>query len=213
MPYAAKAVIQHEFQTNHLNVWITFRHPMDELVMPSLSKWMPVLDDVSKDVTSSEWLDEFTLLLEIAAVAARPIRVTLAYDGPDPYLHTTWGKDWEPWGPILSTDLTATLFFTGAILLWYGLIATIPSGWRLCDGTNGTPDLRDKFVVGARQDVTGVAKTYVTGEWSKTGGNVVHTHPGDTITTAYGSDFNAITVIDENWHLPPYYALAFIMKV
>ena len=35
------------------------------------------------------------------------------------------------------------------ILLWSGSIASIPSGWNLCDGTNGTPDLRNRFVVAA----------------------------------------------------------------
>lgn len=38
---------------------------------------------------------------------------------------------------------------TGAITLWSGSIASIPTGWQLCNGTNGTPDLRDRFVVGA----------------------------------------------------------------
>lgn len=35
------------------------------------------------------------------------------------------------------------------IVLWSGAIVDIPAGWKLCDGNNGTPDLRDKFVVGA----------------------------------------------------------------
>jgi hypothetical protein len=37
----------------------------------------------------------------------------------------------------------------GIIAMWSGTLATIPAGWALCDGTNGTPDLRDRFVVGA----------------------------------------------------------------
>jgi len=37
----------------------------------------------------------------------------------------------------------------GGILMWSGLIANIPSGYKLCDGTNGTPDLRGKFIIGA----------------------------------------------------------------
>jgi len=37
----------------------------------------------------------------------------------------------------------------GAIIMWYGSIANIPAGWTLCNGTNGTPDLRDRFIVGA----------------------------------------------------------------
>jgi microcystin-dependent protein len=36
----------------------------------------------------------------------------------------------------------------GLICLWHGKVSTIPPGWQLCDGTNDTPDLRDKFVVG-----------------------------------------------------------------
>ena len=38
---------------------------------------------------------------------------------------------------------------SGAIILWSGAIGSIPSGWLLCNGTSGTPDLRDRFIVGA----------------------------------------------------------------
>ena len=37
----------------------------------------------------------------------------------------------------------------GTVLSWYGKLADIPDGFALCDGTNRTPDLRDRFVVGA----------------------------------------------------------------
>ena len=37
----------------------------------------------------------------------------------------------------------------GTIAMWSGSIDSIPIGWQLCDGTNGTPDLRDRFIVGA----------------------------------------------------------------
>jgi len=40
-------------------------------------------------------------------------------------------------------------FVTGMIILWYGATNNIPSGFVLCDGNNSTPDLRDRFVVGA----------------------------------------------------------------
>jgi microcystin-dependent protein len=38
---------------------------------------------------------------------------------------------------------------TDGIVLWYGSVANVPPGWAVCDGTNGTPDLRDKFILGA----------------------------------------------------------------
>lgn len=59
----------------------------------------------------------------------------------------------------------------GCILLWAGLLANIPAGWNLCDGTNGTPDLRDKFVKGA-----GAAE-----EPGGTGGAATHTHAAGTL--------------------------------
>lgn len=40
----------------------------------------------------------------------------------------------------------------GMIEMWSGSVATIPNGYLLCDGTNGTPDLRSRFLVGAGSD-------------------------------------------------------------
>jgi hypothetical protein len=59
----------------------------------------------------------------------------------------------------------------GIIMLWSGSQATIPSGWLLCDGTNGTPDLRGRFIIGAGSiaaSVTGTAGASVTGSISGT---------------------------------------------
>jgi hypothetical protein len=44
---------------------------------------------------------------------------------------------------------TTSKFPAGGIIMWSGSIGSIPTGWLLCDGTSGTPDLRDRFVVGA----------------------------------------------------------------
>lgn len=53
-------------------------------------------------------------------------------------------------GPVTATQSALNAPFSpGMIMLWAGTLLTIPSGWALCDGTNGTPNLRDKFVVGA----------------------------------------------------------------
>lgn len=37
----------------------------------------------------------------------------------------------------------------GGIIMWSGSIASIPAGWALCDGANGTPNLQNRFIVGA----------------------------------------------------------------
>lgn len=66
----------------------------------------------------------------------------------------------------------------GVIVMWSGLIADIPPGWQLCNGANGTPDLRDKFIVGARIDDGGESKTIVSGVLTKVGGASIHHHTG-----------------------------------
>lgn len=105
MPYAYGATITHEFNTDHLHIWLTFRHPMDINLKPPLAKWILEEDGNAVDIVDSDWSDEFTMLLESDTIAEAPLRVTLEYDGPDSNLQTTWEKDWEPWGPILSTDI------------------------------------------------------------------------------------------------------------
>jgi microcystin-dependent protein len=145
----------------------------------------------------------------------------------------------------------AAAFPVGGIIMWSGSVASIPSGWALCNGSNGTPDLRNRFVVGA-------GSTYAV---NATGGSadaivVSHTHtatstvtdPGHThaitpsIDNASGTDGNsqrvsggnsvgAISIVSAttgitvsttnasagtsgtNANLPPYYALAYIMKL
>lgn len=117
-PYAAKAIIQHEFDIDHLNVWVTFRFAMcrssDPLAEPPVydikppnELWLCEVDDVIMPVTDSEWQDEWTLLLTVPDIAAQPDRVLLEYDGPHADLCITWKKQWEPWGAILSLDVTS----------------------------------------------------------------------------------------------------------
>jgi hypothetical protein len=144
-----------------------------------------------------------------------------------------------------STKIATTAFVrdivpTGVIVMWSGSVASIPSGWLLCDGTNSTPDLRNRFIVGA-------GSTYSV---AGTGGSadaivVSHTHTatvtdpghrhatdvnagGGDINSGPGSNFGSgntatnttgITVAisttgssGTNANLPPYYALAYIMK-
>jgi microcystin-dependent protein len=58
----------------------------------------------------------------------------------------------EPGTPVnkaLLQHMENHLVPPGAIIMWSGSINDIPVGWALCDGRNGTPDLRDRFIVGA----------------------------------------------------------------
>ena len=107
----------------------------------------------------------------------------------------------------------------GMILLWYGAIGAIPAGYALCNGANGTPDLRDKFIIGA-------GSTYAVGA---EGGAATHDHafsdlghthdiPGGAAIGA-GANFSATTnagtasgTTDPGSSLPPSHALAYILK-
>jgi len=142
-----------------------------------------------------------------------------------------------------ATAAASAAFPLGGIILWSGSVAAIPATWQLCNGTNGTPDLRDKFVVGA-------GSTYAV---NATGGSanavvVSHTHtatvtdpghahsynqpvasnaanpPGasgsQASATTTGTAFTSISVTNAstgvsgvNANLPPYYALCYIQKI
>ena len=92
---------------------------------------------------------------------------------------------------------------SGIIAMWSGTNASIPTGWNLCDGTNGTPDLRDRFIVGS-------GNTYSTGD---TGGadSVTlteaqmpsHTHSGSSLGTnttgAHSHTFQHSSVAGSSW--------------
>jgi len=82
---------------------------------------------------------------------------------------------------------------SGLIILWYGTIAAVPSGWYLCNGQTTasgktTPDLRNQFVVAASSDDASVAKTTIETSANKTGGYkdsimVLHNHGASSSTS------------------------------
>ena len=143
-------------------------------------------------------------------------------------------KDGE-WVSIVGGGAPAILP-SGFIGLWYGATNTIPSGWVLCDGNNGTPDLRDRFVVGA-SDSTGDSTYPGLSPNSTPGGQADaivpnHTHPttfdnkkyfpgGGSTSVSYGGaggyPADTFSMSDAGGgqshnNLPPYYALIFIIK-
>ena len=91
----------------------------------------------------------------------------------------------------------------GTIAAWKGAADAVPAGWALCDGANGTPDLRGRFLVGAGGDYavgdTGGAATEELNDFNRTGGSVL------------GTIYAYTTSLHDN--RPPYYALCFIMKL
>ena len=49
--------------------------------------------------------------------------------------------------------INRVIFTRGMIVSWCGELNKIPRNWAVCDGTNGTPDLRNRFIIGAGQDI------------------------------------------------------------
>ena len=128
---------------------------------------------------------------------------------------------------------------SGAIVMWSGSIASIPSGWLLCNGASGTPDLRDRFVVGAGStyavaatggaaDAVVVSHTHTltdpghfhafpyassgNGTYAGSGGGNPSGGSSNTNSAVTGINVNTAGVSGTNANLPPYYALAYIMK-
>lgn len=210
--------------------------------------------DPLKRVKGTELDDEFDAIA--VAIATKANSASPAFTGTPTGPTATAGTSTTQ---LATTAFVNNLFPSGIIAMWSGTIVTIPTGWHLCDGTNSTPDLRNKFIIGAYLDDT-VAKTSVTGSNTQTGGSkdsvvVTHNHnSGVTGSTTLTGTFNTaannpgatgifsqtgslsgngadpqtnytitmsaphthtITAEGEsgtNKNLPPYYALAFIMK-
>ena len=93
----------------------------------------------------------------------------------------------------------------GSIIMWSD--PTVPEGWQICDGTNDTPDLRDKFVVGAGNtydlDATGGSKDAIAASHTHTAstnstGAHTHTLSGSTNTTGNHTHTIAINATSSN---------------
>jgi hypothetical protein len=197
--------------------------------------------DPNKIIKGAEINDEFNAIQ--TAVATKADISSPAFLGNPTAPTQTLGNN--------STRLATTAFVfqnsvpQGGIIIWSGSVGAVPTGWLLCDGTNGTPNLRDRFIVGA-------GSTYSV---NSTGGSadavvVAHTHTGTTdsngthshtaeigdfeemggkigagggtpglqySTNTAGAHTHTFTtgtsgVSGTNANLPPYYALAYIMK-
>jgi hypothetical protein len=122
----------------------------------------------------------------------------------------------------------------GGIIMWSGLLANIPSGWALCDGQSGRPDLRARFVVGA----SAAENPGGTGGSSSLShsGAAVQDHPAtatsqaDVGATKMGTSTSTVTLLTHKHNTPvlahtvtqpsphsdsrpQFYKILFIMKV
>ncbi len=86
---------------------------------------------------------------------------------------------------------TGTTIPTGVISLWYGSIGSVPTGWYLCDGSNGTPDLRDKFVIGAGSTYAVAATGGATTATLVTNNLPAHTHTATVTDPTHSHSFTA----------------------
>lgn len=126
-------------------------------------------------------------------------------------------------------DSVASGVPSGVIVMWSGAESAIPAGWVLCNGTNGTPDLRDRFIVGAGL-IYNVGATGGSNSVTLTVDQMpMHTHTDSiglsynnesSLTPAYGSGQCLAYNVPTNYtggskpheNRPPYYALCYIMK-
>lgn len=175
---------------------------------------------------------------------------TTLYDNVTIEMVTPVQQQGTPINKELFDTISKYLIPTGIICMWSG--SAVPSGWHLCDGTDGTPDLRNRFIVGAgstynigntggsdsvvlteNQMPSHTHKTKMQSEdspyWNTSGTHDIlstHGHSGvaglgiakrssSHLATKY--DFTIETtstgsgIAHEN--RPPYYALAYIMKI
>jgi len=130
-------------------------------------------------------------------------------------------------------SIEAVSTMSGIIVMWSGAISAIPTGWVICDGNNGTPDLTDRFVIHADSDSGGTNDVGDTGgahsatisqanlpninfvvPASPNGAGGAGTSPqvwtAQSVTSSFdvpsGGSGTAVSTI------PKYYALAYIMK-
>jgi len=104
-------------------------------------------------------------------------------------------------------------FKTNAIMLWWGDWGTVPAGWSFCDGTLGSPDLRDRFVLCAGSHLAAKAAG---GTPSAFPGEHTHALSYNTYPGPAGGPIipvnNAQAVYPGNSSTLPYVAMMYIRK-
>ena len=153
------------------------------------------------------------------------------------------------YGKIVSVDNDGNLgsfeFPRGIIVAWSGDLSNIPNGWTICNGTNGAPDLRGRFILGANPN-SNKKSSMMVNEMASTGGEEKHTltidempshnhnwclgggwrnqsqgagrGPEDGGNNNSNCNHHRVNVSNTGGggphnNMPPYYTLAYIMKL
>ena len=220
LSYAGSTIDNMSGAINSLNTW---RSTVDSDIS-RLNTWKPTIDTWKND-----------------------------YDTWKPTIDT-WKNSYDIWKPSVDSgisNLNATSVPRFTIVAFAGLATAIPSGWAFCDGTNGTPDLRARFIVGTTNGTvangndrvgTNIAPNSIGGERNhilSVAEMPAHTHgiPAHDAWTDWKNTTNLSVTKNNNYNgtnpadlggtdityatggglahntVPPYYALAYIMKL
>jgi len=225
---------------------ITFRIYEDEV--GGTAKWEETHEKVD--------IDKGVFSVELGNGTPTPTPLNITFDKP--YwisIEINRQGELEPRQPITSVgytyrakvadSLATSPIPSGVIVMWSGSYDSIPDGWALCNGQNGTPDLTNKFVVCTLDEYGEIPKTIVSGESKESDSNPIHTHDvGNYATSNDGAHSHSLSTQRDNINnndddggcegstdsagehthtitgtsaeatsLPPYYALAYIMKL
>lgn len=138
-----------------------------------LADWNDVPDWVPADPDYYDGSDEFGTLLVgprfLNQLPKTQLSIALQLTGFDTRIDALEGAEAPDGIPV------------GIICLWSGTAGAIPTNWALCDGTNSTPDLRDRFIVGAGSTYANDASGNGT---TSTGAGTAHTHTATVAGTA-----------------------------
>jgi len=200
--------------------------------------------DTAKIIRGSEFDTEFNNLVTAVASKANTLSPTLT-GIPTAPTAAAGTSTLQIASTAFATIAAAAAFPAGGIIMWSGAVSAIPLGWLLCDGTSSTPNLKNRFVIGAGDtyavDATGGSADAVVVSHTHTATSTVtdpgHLHssaneaPGNAaadgagykkaLNGSTGTATTGITVATTNAtagvsgtnaNLPPYYALAYIMK-
>lgn len=162
-------------------------------------------------------------------------RPKFAFSKPLTAVHTYPYQDYATYTSETSTKLQDggnVLMPSGMIMMWKGAIAEIPAGWVLCNGQNNTPDLRDRFIVGAGNEYgvgsKGGAKEVTLSVAQMPSHSHQHRHlpayfrdpGGDAMAQGGGTkaeppkwETDKTGGDQPHENRPPYYGLCYIMKV